>query len=1560
MQRTITVSVIGVSGREAVKGSKGVGKSLICNRFVRGDFDNFFTEHCSVLSQTDFGGSPVINNDHWLYWGERQINLDESSGSVTIRVIEQTEFLDDETYEPIAGPSTSEPYAKRCCQIRLESRDKLMYIQKEQLGLEAEFDQHVLPDGKCSVDAFIFVFDASRTEGRTFESQCSSSSATLSNVIKTKKPIVLALSQMDSADDEARKALSSLLSRKDLKSTHITVVEVSALMNVNIDELFVVTACAALRSKLRLKVLPFSEAAKIVSDRNRDVQLAYTRLLQAMLPVESWPSVRLSWSRLMSERCLERQPDYCNFLRIYGEATAKKIYDSHVNEAREHWMAARLRALLPNLPRVFATLLDKTDVAQLSWSSANHLIHSHPLFDEFFQPLGQLGKQLDPLPADNERRMSQSTLIDQRIPAEILLRHEARQAFEAYKQALQTEQRKERLEEEFEFLLSDTPQVTPGKPLQDVSIFLQGYPAYDALPPSQAAMVYDRFQHDLLKRAEMEFRECLLENIEMFVDVVRSCREEFGSDAFPVPESEMLRIKDFLQDDFRYRQLSRLFELRDSLVRSFIMFLAQPGIHECPSFNGCAQLAIHEAIALFFQKKRMHKFSTSHVVDIAVHGEMAMVAQFITDMNVLLRNEPFATNYGPTTIRCYGADEVADEKSCDRTQLFLLDSVNSLDYAREYSKKGALASSTGTLGAADPLPPVYVLVCDPSHYDLLPYLHQQGIHLAESTYGIFIGAGSGDSDGGWSRASDCSSIFGRDQLLRICDTVCASQLDRRSGLRIQVSVLCGDPIPLDTMLVTMLGVEGQTLRAIRDPNQNGAGVVPVDVFWSGQRFAVDLHLGAYHSWLASKSKSSTHGHVVVYSARRAASFAHARAAISRVLDDGCRTLTGKAILLVAVAELQDYFSDEETNLLLTEGSELATSIGASFITIPPDASSQQSAELARFFERVRAMVPKTSTSERPMKKNSDFLNSDEYHHTGLRKDSSSMYGTYRTSHSAATLLSDSSASAESILSTSRMERVASAASAPALRNSISTISIGQNSAASRPRRRVAPLTSPLRLPIPNNISPACAPLATPEMIDIAPEYSLVQDALVDDEHIYATLDFSTKPSPKTNSSKEEKSASTKKEKKRPLRSRMFTNHSSTEPSTSPSTAPSQPSSAGSSMHREDIVTRKAPHQTNAEWRWLPISPNNHERRPKTAPLKPRVAPKPTNIPNPTMVCSMPPRSVTMDIINRESVVKARQILAHGALKKPGLRQSLSVESFVDLMGEKKKKFRFVRKVATSFRFKKPVDKEQPIEKTSQAAPPITSRSLPQSPQVERKPRKTAYLASSEKTSNAFSWLPSRSPKRTHKSTSEIFQGVVGPNDTLQTMAERDGGLPLFLTRCVDFIEKEGGLEMEGLYRVPGNQAQLSELEKVFREKGDVDIASLDMPVHVVATAVKSFFSCLTEPLIPTELHDDILGCLNGSEETVERLHGVMSRLSPVNRKVLVYFTTHLEKVASSPSTAMDVHNLSKVLFPTLFRPQFNDFVEMSTGTAKFQLATEVILQNAHEIFNTYQAQSIRV
>lgn len=51
-----TVSVVGLSGTEKDKGNCGVGKSCLCNRFVRSKADEYYPEHTSVLSTIDFGG----------------------------------------------------------------------------------------------------------------------------------------------------------------------------------------------------------------------------------------------------------------------------------------------------------------------------------------------------------------------------------------------------------------------------------------------------------------------------------------------------------------------------------------------------------------------------------------------------------------------------------------------------------------------------------------------------------------------------------------------------------------------------------------------------------------------------------------------------------------------------------------------------------------------------------------------------------------------------------------------------------------------------------------------------------------------------------------------------------------------------------------------------------------------------------------------------------------------------------------------------------------------------------------------------------------------------------------------------------------------------------------------------------------------------------------------------------------------------------------------------------------------------------------------------------------
>lgn len=70
----------------------------------------------------------------------------------------------------IAGGKT-EPYSKRCASLRLQSAEKLMYVCKNQLGIEKEYEQRLLPDGRLSIDGFICVYDVSHVPGRSWEKQ---------------------------------------------------------------------------------------------------------------------------------------------------------------------------------------------------------------------------------------------------------------------------------------------------------------------------------------------------------------------------------------------------------------------------------------------------------------------------------------------------------------------------------------------------------------------------------------------------------------------------------------------------------------------------------------------------------------------------------------------------------------------------------------------------------------------------------------------------------------------------------------------------------------------------------------------------------------------------------------------------------------------------------------------------------------------------------------------------------------------------------------------------------------------------------------------------------------------------------------------------------------------------------------------------------------------------------------------------------------------------------------------------------------------------------------------
>ncbi len=90
------------------------------------------------------------------------------------------------------------------------------------------------------------------------------------------------------------------------------------------------------------------------------------------------------------------------------------------------------------------------------------------------------------------------------------------------------------------------------------------------------------------------------------------------------------------------------------------------------------------------------------------------------------------------------------------------------------------------------------------------------------------------------------------------------------------------------------------------------------------------------------------------------------------------------------------------------------------------------------------------------------------------------------------------------------------------------------------------------------------------------------------------------------------------------------------------------------------------------------------------------------------------------------------------------------------------------------------------------------------------------------------------------------------------MSEEFPSVPFLVTTCCSIVE-EKGLDIVGVYRVPGNSAAVSNLsEQANAAARDCVPLRLDDPrwgdVNVVSSLLKSFFRKLPEPLFTAELY----------------------------------------------------------------------------------------------------------
>ncbi|KRX59548.1 Rho GTPase-activating protein [Trichinella sp. T9] len=1714
--RLFTVAVVGLSGSEREKGVAGVGKSCLCNRFVRPLEDDYCAEHISALSPVDFGGR-VVNNDHWLYWGERSM-LVESGAELAFRIVEQTEFVDDEAFQPLRGSASQrEPYPKRSTALKLHSPDKLMYICKDQLGVEHDYEQRTLPEGRTNVDGFVCVFDVSLVAGRSAERQCEFVLAVLQNALKTRKPVVLATTKHDRADERSLKALDRLLGRRELRSL-APLVETSAHLGVNVEVPFLVLICLADRSRARPRLTQFNDA---VRRRQEIIDVATAAYLQAIR--KTVPNHRWTWSHLC--QVLSNEPDFEHFCDLCGRVKAKSIFEQYIAEMYSFYEQQRRQNELRKLPDALLKLVpDSSACCGKSWDDIVCYMQNQPYYGEIFR--------LD----------SNADDIGDRLSPDILYTPEAEACFRQHFAYLEARSARKKLLNDFSQLLANCSQVTPGKPLSDVRLFLMGKEPFESLPEVDLQAVYDQYQRVLIKRARQDFIELLLEKVDVFVSVLYSRRavsllrlnESLTETGPEMSDSDCRFVHERLQEDHRYRVMNRLYQWRDSAIQKYAMFIHRPSCQHCPLKPRCMDTLARQWLAVkLTSQSSTAEFAIPYYnifypivndqVKLLIAGRDPLIYQIQREFQVYLSEGLFD---------CHGSTlsvEFQCVAECDFSRFFsIVNETEANGVIVPYSCKASFAvmrhfilhtlldidllgSDTAAPNLSYRLPAVVVFAGDPAHLDDMPLLQQQGARFCEPLQVQFIGLQHHHHQQQQQQQRDFTGCVGQNHECRrhlgglltgqqmyrcLSSLVCvageqypgrgstASTSSTRSpgGQRMAnffVCMMCGDNYDPATVLNPLLyshnccRLEAPT-RSQADCsfstslwslclNSSGSGPlaeagavrVRVEAFLpnTSGRLLATATVGSYHQALqATLRRQFFDGYVLVYSAKRRASLAH-------LLCLSQRLPHSIPLMLVAVGEVVDFFSDQQTNSFIVEGSRLADELGARFITVSrtneqapsaymsfyediwlrksdtrntheysrsyvmnitspiPYASSETSATSRQSFDQRTANVEQQHQQQQAKAveveeqlletKEPDYMSLSSFW-SGIPSDAALTNGSQQQQQQ-----QQQSAFASSNSTSPYSERFQN--NCPSNQRHLNSlaglygggrIQAAASTVDSQELSSRRPLASPSTSSFDSLNESGCsfnpslssssgrrnvaitrpsAPLATPESVEISADSLLTKSLHGDGDEI--STDRQSLSSIRAVELDDGGKRMINGEQAPPARPVAPTNRrisvvgptiaervrqlaSALDNSTLTDATRSLPGTPTLLGQRERTECTKSPFffktfmipfRSSSE-EFLLTEPTDFvyvrgddtcltaysQTQTEQATLSPPAPPPAVALVSPSFLArkvassfrirrKKPPLDESKSLPQSPSAVDQTTTFLLPNHHQPTVASALSKPHTTTVSPVSREK-RLSGDVSTAGALVSAASSL--VSSKLLAACSVQGRaSLMKSPGQERstiKERKLSKdaqkLRSSERAGSDPRHLTNKN--RPQSPLTAVNRAVCSDRSGIVFESQENNGVPLFVQKCVEFIEAEG-LSSEGVYRVPGNQSQAAAVEQRFLENSDLSFKDLDVPVNVITTALKNYFAYQSEPLISTALYEPLIEAmaLTDENERIGALRHILRKLTPKNHALLSYFLMHLRRIADhSEENAMDHRNLAKCLWPTLVRPQFDCFEKMAMMT----------------------------
>ncbi|XP_042253255.1 rho GTPase-activating protein 23-like isoform X1 [Thunnus maccoyii] len=158
-------------------------------------------------------------------------------------------------------------------------------------------------------------------------------------------------------------------------------------------------------------------------------------------------------------------------------------------------------------------------------------------------------------------------------------------------------------------------------------------------------------------------------------------------------------------------------------------------------------------------------------------------------------------------------------------------------------------------------------------------------------------------------------------------------------------------------------------------------------------------------------------------------------------------------------------------------------------------------------------------------------------------------------------------------------------------------------------------------------------------------------------------------------------------------------------------------------------------------------------------------------------------------------------------------------------------------------------------------------------------------------------------------------------------------VPLIVEMCCGVVE-DTGLEYTGIYRVPGNNAMVSNLQEHLNKGMDINTAEERwQDLNVISSLLKSFFRKLPEPLFTDDKYNDFIDAnrIEDAEDRLKTMKKLIHDLPDYYYHTLKFLVGHLRKVADhSEKNKMEPRNLALVFGPTLVRTSEDNMTDMVT------------------------------